>query len=222
MTRIRPRLTYANVVATLALFLALSGGAVLAASKISGKQIKKNSIPGNRIKKNTLTNNQIKKQTITNARIKPGTIQRTALAAGALPGQIVADASATNLPGATTETPPGPTPFALAGTTSFTPVAGKSYQLQVELVGNPQFTEPSDECEPGVQVYVNGIPTTFVEIFAGVAPPGFDSRFPEASFTTSLLTESGLQSISAKVFGDPACSSGTTLDKLRVVVVELG
>ena len=64
MSRIRSRLTYANVVATLALFLALTGGAVWAANKINGKQIKKNSIPGNRIKKKSLTNNQIKKKTI--------------------------------------------------------------------------------------------------------------------------------------------------------------
>jgi len=220
--RIRPRLTYANVVATLALFLALTGGAVWAASKINGKQIKKNSIPGNRIKKNTLTANQLKKQTITNAKIKPGTIQRASLAAGALPGVIIADASATNLPGATTETPPGPTPFALTGTTSFTPIAGKSYQLQAEVVGNP-VPQPTDSCRPGVQVYVNGIPTTFIEIFArGETDPGFDSKFPEGSYATNLLTESGPQQITAKVFGDSFCEPGTTLEKFRVVVVELG
>ncbi|HEX3241962.1 MAG TPA: hypothetical protein VHQ97_02690, partial [Solirubrobacterales bacterium] len=95
MSRIRSRLNYANVVATLALFLALTGGAVWAANKINGKQIKKNSIPGNRIKKKSVTNNQIKKKTIANSRIKPGTIQRGALAAGTLSGVIVADASAT-------------------------------------------------------------------------------------------------------------------------------
>jgi hypothetical protein len=222
MSRIRPRLTYANVVATLALFLALTGGAVWAASKINGKQIKKNSIPGNRIKKKSLTNNQIKTKTLTNNRIKPGTLQRSALAPGTLSGVIVADASATNLPGATTKTPPGPTPFALSGTTSFTPVAGKSYQLQVEVFGNP-IPPPSGFCGPGVQVYVNGIPTTFVESFARGEPgSGFDSRFPEGSYTTSLLTESGPQQLTAKVFGDAECQPGTTLERFRAVVVELG
>ena len=145
MMSVRPRLSYANVVATLALFLTLTGGAVWAASKISGKQIKKNSIPGNRIKKKTLTNDRIKKKTLTNDRIKPGTIQRTALAAGALPGLTVADASASNLPGATTKTPPGPTPVALTGNASFTPVGGKSYLLQAELVGNPVAVNPDRE-----------------------------------------------------------------------------
>ena len=221
MKRFLPRLTYANVVATLALFLAVSGGAVWAASKINGKQIKKNSIPGNRIKQKSLTNNQIKKSTITNDRIKPGTIQRTALAAGALPGLIIAEATATNLPGVTTSTPPGPTPFALAGATSFTAVAGKAYQLNAEMVGNPVI-EPGKECNPGMQIYVNGVPTTFLEIFAREDDPGFDNRFPEANFTTNLLTESGPQFISAKVFGDPLCASNATIDRLRIVVTEVG
>ena len=222
MKRFRPRFTYANVVASLALFLALTGGAVWAASKINGKQIKKNSIPGNRIKQKTLTNNQIKTKTLTNNRIKPGTIERSALAAGTLPGVIVADSSATNLPGAVTETPPGPTPVTLAGTTSFTPVAGKAYQMMVEILGNP-IAEPEDSCRPGVQVYVNSVPTTFVEIFASnPGSPGFDARFPEGSYTTSLLNESGAQFITAKVFGDPFCAPGTTIDRMRVTVAELG
>jgi hypothetical protein len=212
MMSTRPRLSYANVVATLALFLAVSGGVAWAAGKISGKQIKANSIPGNRIKKNTLTNN----------RIKPGTIQRTALAAGALSGLTVADASAASLPGALTATPPGPTPVPLTGTASFTPVAGKSYLLQAELVGNP-VNNSGKTCFVGVQVYVNGIPVTFVELLSFDPLPGFDSTSPEGSGTTSLLTETGAQTITAKVFGDPeGCTAATTLNNLRITVSELG
>jgi hypothetical protein len=221
MMSIRPRLSYANVVATLALFLAVSGGVVWAAGKISGKQIKANSIPGNRIKENTLTNNRIKKSTLTNDRIKPGTIQRTALAAGALSGLTVADASAANLPGAVTATPPGPTPVPLTGTTSFTPVAGKSYLLQGELIGNP-VNKPGETCFVGVQVYVNGIPVTFVEVLSFDPSPGFDAKFPEGSGTTSLLTETGVQTITAKVFGNSNCTAATTLNTLRIKVSELG
>jgi hypothetical protein len=60
---IRKRLTFANVVSAIALFIAL-GGTVYAAGKISGKQIKPNSIPGNRLKKHTLTGNQINVATL--------------------------------------------------------------------------------------------------------------------------------------------------------------
>jgi hypothetical protein len=221
MKRFLPRITYANVVATMALFLALAGGTVWAANKINGKQIKKNTIPGNRIKKNTLTANQIKRQTITNNQIKPGSIQRTSLAAGSVPGVIIAEASATNLPGATTQTPPGPTPFALVGTPTFTAVPGKAYNLTGELVGNP-VANSTEFCEPGVQIYVNGVPIFFLELFAGDRGPGFDSRFPQASFTASLLTESGPQSITTKVFGDNGCEPNTTLERLRIIVTEVG
>ena len=217
----RPKLTYANVAATLALFIVLTGGAAWAANKINGKQIKKNSIPGNRIKKASLTNNQVKKSTLTNDRIKPGTIQRSALAARTLSTVIVADTSATNLPGASTPTPPGPTPVSLTGTNSFTPVAGKAYEMMLELVGNPVNKSPF-RCRPTVQVYVNSVPTTCLPISAEDPDPGFDSRFPESSFTTPLLNESGPQFITAKVFGDEDCEPSTTLNQLRIVVAQVG
>ena len=56
---IRTRLTYANVVASLALFVALGGTSVAATSLISGAKIKQNSIPANRIKKGSLTAIQV-------------------------------------------------------------------------------------------------------------------------------------------------------------------
>ena len=48
------RLTYANVVATLALFLGLSAGGVYAAGKISGGDIEENSITGKQVREQTL------------------------------------------------------------------------------------------------------------------------------------------------------------------------
>jgi hypothetical protein len=59
----RPRLTYANVVATLALFVAL-GGSSYAALKISGTQIKAHTITGKNIKRNSLGRRQIKESSL--------------------------------------------------------------------------------------------------------------------------------------------------------------
>jgi len=56
--KLRGKLTYANVMATIAVFIALAGTGY-AASKINGSSIKKNSVPGNRIKKNSLGGTQI-------------------------------------------------------------------------------------------------------------------------------------------------------------------
>ena len=58
-TRLRARLNYANVVATLALFVAL-GGSSYAVSQISGSQLKNNSVAGKKLKRNTLGGKRIK------------------------------------------------------------------------------------------------------------------------------------------------------------------
>jgi hypothetical protein len=59
LDRIRERLTYANVMSTLAVFIAL-GGSSYAAAKISGSSITPRSISGSKLKHNTLTGTQIK------------------------------------------------------------------------------------------------------------------------------------------------------------------
>jgi hypothetical protein len=63
MRRLRGKLTYANVMSTVAVFLAL-GGSVYAAGKLDGTQIKPNSIPGNRLKRNSVTGARIKASTL--------------------------------------------------------------------------------------------------------------------------------------------------------------
>jgi hypothetical protein len=75
LKRVHRVFSFSNVVAVLALFLAL-GGSVYAASshKINGSKIKPRSIPGNRIKRNSLTAAQIKSRTLTGAKVKPGSL----------------------------------------------------------------------------------------------------------------------------------------------------
>jgi len=59
LDRIRPRLTYANVVATLALFIAL-GGSSYAAITITGKNVKNSSLTWRDLQRNTLGGTRIK------------------------------------------------------------------------------------------------------------------------------------------------------------------
>lgn len=53
------RFSYANVMSTLAVFLAIAGGAY-AAAKINGKTLKNQSVAGKKLKKNTITGKQVK------------------------------------------------------------------------------------------------------------------------------------------------------------------
>jgi hypothetical protein len=64
LTRLRGRLNYANVVATLALFIALGTGSSYAVSKISGSQIRNNSIAGKKLKRNTIGGKRIKESSL--------------------------------------------------------------------------------------------------------------------------------------------------------------
>jgi hypothetical protein len=58
-SKLRQHLTYANVMATLAVFIAL-GGSSYAALKISGKSIERRSIPAKKLKRNSLTGKEIR------------------------------------------------------------------------------------------------------------------------------------------------------------------
>ena len=59
LKKLRQRLTYANVMSTLAVFIAL-GGSSYAALTISGSDIKKRSIAGTKLKRNTVTGREIR------------------------------------------------------------------------------------------------------------------------------------------------------------------
>jgi hypothetical protein len=88
----RPRLSYANVVATLALFIAL-GGASYAALKLP-----KNSVGAKQLKKNAVTGPKIKGQAITAAKIKSGTLtgsQINVSTLGTVPRAQAADSAET-------------------------------------------------------------------------------------------------------------------------------
>jgi hypothetical protein len=74
--RLGRSITYSNVVATMALFIAL-GGVSYAAVKlpknsVGTKQIKKNAVTGVKIKKGTLTGDKLKNATITGKAVKDG------------------------------------------------------------------------------------------------------------------------------------------------------
>jgi hypothetical protein len=61
---LRGKLTYANVVATLALFLVLAGGSAFAVAKIDGSNIRKRSLTGQQFKSNSIGGRVIKESSL--------------------------------------------------------------------------------------------------------------------------------------------------------------
>jgi hypothetical protein len=65
--KLRQRLTYANMMSTLAVFIAL-GGSSYAAITISGSSIKNRSIPAKKLKRNTITGKEVRESRLSRVR----------------------------------------------------------------------------------------------------------------------------------------------------------
>ena len=79
MNQIRKRITYANVMSSIAVFLVLGGATALAAAQlgknsVGAKQLKKNAVTTAKIKKNAVTAAKIKDGAVTGAKINLGTV----------------------------------------------------------------------------------------------------------------------------------------------------
>jgi hypothetical protein len=79
VNRLRPHLTYANVIATLALFLALGGGAYAAI------KLPKNSVGAKQIKKNAVRSAEIKGNAVGSGKVKNRSLRANDFKAGQLP-----------------------------------------------------------------------------------------------------------------------------------------
>ena len=78
MKHLRKRLTYANVMSSIAVFLVLGGATALAAglakNSVGSKQLKKNSVTAAKIKKNAVTTAKIKNDAVTGAKVNEATL----------------------------------------------------------------------------------------------------------------------------------------------------
>jgi hypothetical protein len=82
-SRLRPKLTYSNAIATIALFIALGGAAVAAG-------IPKNSVGPKQLKRGAVTAAKIRKAAVTSGKLAPRAVAAGKLGANAvLPGNIV-------------------------------------------------------------------------------------------------------------------------------------
>jgi hypothetical protein len=212
MRAVRKRLSYANVVATMALFLALSGGVVWAAGKVGSKNLKANSVTAGKIKRNAVTSAKIRSGAVTGAKIKAGAVDFSKLAEGTdLLASATTAAVAAN--GAT------PVNLPLSAAITFIPAAGTADFLSVEAKGsNLARVDPAKPCEPQVVPFVNGSRWEFAE--GTLSPRAFT---PTAAQPTGLVPVTGAtgpigltspgtaQTVTIQVIGDPNCTPGSTV-----------
>jgi hypothetical protein len=212
--RIRQRLSYVNVVATLALFLTLGGGAVWAATKIHSGQLATNAVKGKNIARSAVSSSKVKDEALGRAKFVPGTFS-------ALPVTDVSGGPISPAPGFPLPTSTGGTPIPLSGTPTFTPAAGHAYLLQAAVSSKP--VEGASDCLLFTTFSVNGR-------VAAVVSTGSSSgqSFPNGSESTAvgLTTADKPQTITARSydvsgFGGNPCGAGTIVS-VRADVIDFG
>jgi hypothetical protein len=205
------RLTYANVVASLALFLALGGGAVWAASqsKIGAGKLKANAVTTGKIKASAVTSAKLRNESVTAAKLHANAVTYAKIAAG------------TNLLATTTSSPAlvngnEAVTVSFDHPLSFTPVAGSVYLMSIEARSTNLARSGTEPCRVTVVPTVNGsdwggpsplLLTAFEPTAA--APSGV---IPAAGTTSPVgLTATGAtQAIGARIVGSARCAASST------------
>jgi hypothetical protein len=213
---LRPRLTYANVAATVALFLAVGGGTVYAAF-----QLGKNDVHSKNIAPKAVKASDLAKNAVTGPKIRDGSVQAADLAAGVIAGDIAdVTGSATGGPRGSVNTATT-SPLPLSGTTTFTPQAGQVSAIAAQA----QFTVASTNgmsCGPAVFLLLNGEPT---RVF--VSPENVTSTTPvtqlanDADGPFGLVNPGTPLTITAQLRGDADCTATSKLDRVEVRIVQI-
>lgn len=201
MRLIRSKLNYANVMATVAVFLALGGGAVYAASKIRSSDLAKNAVKRPDLAPNSIDNADFRKKSLITKSATGG-------------GQTVNVAA----------TPPASGfPLPLSGQTTFTPKKGYIGLLMVEARATLASAAPPANCAVFVTIFVNGEPRTGLFLsdvpFASATGDSTGAPFEDSdSASVPIGLTGGSQSITAEFDGDPNCAPTSTINAVRVVV----
>ncbi len=214
MRRIRDRLTYANVAATIALFLALSGGVVYAASKIDTNDIANNAVTEKKLAKHAVSNRVLDKKAVDAPNVVKGSLGPKQLARGA-----VFSLSATGGPVSAATA----NPIQLQGDTSWKAKTGEADELVATAEGRLADVTANDFCFVDIRVSVNGQPNQPLDV-PFLTSDGTTTLSPDSdSDEEAFLPEAGqTQTVTAETHpSTPACASGSTVDKLKIAIIRL-
>lgn len=220
MRGIGRHLTYANVIATLALFLALGGGAVWAAGKINGKRLKAHSVSAGKLKRNAVTAAKIKPNAVTMTKIKAGAVTFAKLGAGT---NVIAHGGGS----ASVPTSATPTTIPLSGATTFTPTTEAAFFLGVEARSDNLGRVGAEPCDVRVVPLLNGSRWGIAE--GGLRLRAFTPTPDEPSGTVpiaglsapiGLVGAGSPVALTAKVYGGPQCTPASTVSFAFVLTQE--
>jgi hypothetical protein len=179
--RFTRRLSYSNVVATLALFIALGGvswaAVKLPKNSVTTKSIKKGAVTNAKIKKSAVNSKSIKNKSIVGADIKPGTLTGTQINLAAL-GVVPAAATATD-------------------------------QFQVIKSGPSTASDAVEATARGAATEVPLVSNSQVSIYGKCFKVGTVLRFETYSRSTAAGSTIVGYSVADELVGDPSLSPST-------------
>ena len=148
MKAIRKRLTYANVMSSIAVFLLLGGATAIAANElgknsVGKKQLKNNAVTTAKIKKNAVTSPKIKKSAVSTSKIKNGGVDSNKLADNSVTSNKIADGSVTGADINGTSTSFSQLVARLQGTVQIPFTGG----FQIYPLNNPTYTQPAERTD---------------------------------------------------------------------------
>jgi hypothetical protein len=214
---LRPRLTYANVAATIALFLAVGGGTVYAAFGLG-----KNDVHSKNLAPRAVKASDIAKDAVTSPKIKDGSVQAADIAAGVIANDIAdVTGSATGGPKGSVNTNTT-SPLPLTGTTTFTPQAGQVSALAAQAQFTIATTNAINFCQPSIFLLVNGQSTrVFLSPDDGNSTTLVTRSGNDADGPLGLISPGTPLTITAQLRGDTDCTATSKLDRVEVRIVQI-
>ncbi len=214
---LRPKLTYANVAATIALVLAVGGGTVYAAIHLGKNDVRsRNLAPG------AVKNSDIGKNAVTSPKIKNGTVGAADIAAGVIHNDIAdVTGSAKGGPQGSINTNTT-SPLPLTGKTTFTPRAGQVAALAAEAQFTIATTNAINSCQPDVFLFVNGEDTrVFLSPDDDNSTTLVTRTSHDADGPFGLLSPGTPLTVTAQLRGDNDCTASSELDRVEVRIVQI-
>ncbi len=230
---IRPRLTYANVVSTLCLFLALGGGAAFAASKVRSKDIARNAVKSVNLAPGAVKASDVFKRAITSGKLAVGAVRSNQIADGAIGSKQIGAAAvapsnqqfpvfyAASPSGGSVPVTPGPDPYPITGGT-WTQQPGEIDVIFGAAAATLAYDDSgAGSCRVFLEVSLNGQQIGGGEVQTSSTTPqrveqsvGAQPQVDPVAAVKNQLT--------VRTASNGACTQGSTIDSTRFRVLAFG
>lgn len=155
MKQIRKRLTYANVMSSIAVFLVLGGASAYAVKKVGSNEIKGNSITTGKLKKEAVVRGKIKKLAIDSSRLADGAVTTSKIANDAVTGAKVNESTLAEVPKAAlavSAESAQPAAFGQINTNGTIEAANSKNLVKAEKIGEGEYCVTANFSPRGGQV----------------------------------------------------------------------